>query len=116
MELNELLVELFQRIDEHVHEAVDGLDVDALTTPPAPGANPIGWLVWHLARGQDDQIAEILEQEQVWISGDWARRFGVAADPANTGYGHSEDDVIAIRPESAEALIEYYEAVANRTH
>ncbi|MDP9462985.1 MAG: DinB family protein, partial [Actinomycetota bacterium] len=79
-------------------------------------ANPIGWLVWHLARGQDDQIAEILEQEQVWISGDWARRFGVAADPANTGYGHSEDDVMAIRPESAEALIEYYEAVATRTH
>ncbi len=116
MELNELLAELFERIDEHVHEAVDGLDTDALISPPAAGANPIGWLVWHLTRVQDDHIAEILGQEQVWMSGDWARRFGVAAEPGNTGYGHSEGDVITIRPENAEALIEYYEAVAAQTH
>jgi uncharacterized damage-inducible protein DinB len=116
MELNELLVELFERIAEHVHEAVDGLAADALSAPPAPGANTIGWLVWHLTRVQDHHLAEILDQEQVWTSGDWAERFGVAPDPGNTGYGHSEDDVMAIRPESAEALIEYYEAVASRTH
>ena len=51
----------------------------------------------------------------MWISGDWAPRFGVAADPDNTGYAHSWSDVSAIRPESAAALIEYYEAVAART-
>lgn len=116
MELNELLAELFERITEHVHDAVEGLDIDALIIPPAPGANPIGWLVWHLTRVQDHHIAEILEQEQVWASGGWARRFGVAADPDNTGYGHSEEDVLTIRPQSAEVLIEYYETVAARTH
>jgi uncharacterized damage-inducible protein DinB len=115
MELHELLVELFDRIDEHVHEAVDGLDPESLVTPPAEGANPIGWLVWHLTRVQDDHVADILGQEQVWVSGDWAARFGVAADPANHGYGHSWDDVMSIRPESADALIEYYQAVAART-
>ena len=87
MELNELLIDLFERITEHVHEAVDGLDVEALTTPPEPGTNPIGWLVWHLTRVQDHHIADILGEEQVWISGGWARRFGVAADAGNTGYG-----------------------------
>ncbi len=51
----------------------------------------------------------------MWIAGDWAQRFGVAPDPDNTGYAHSWDDVVAIRPESAAALIEYYEAVAART-
>ncbi len=115
MELRELLIDLFERITEHVHEAVDGLHPAALTTPPEPGANPIGWLVWHLTRVQDHHIAEILEQDQVWASGGWAARFGVAADPNNTGYSHSWKEVMAIRPESAEALIEYFEAVAART-
>ena len=115
MEVNELLIELFERITEHVHEAVDGLDVEALLTPPEPGTNPIGWLVWHLTRVQDDHVADILGEPQLWTTGRWARRFGVAADAANTGYGHSWSDVTAIKPQNAEALIEYYEAVATRT-
>jgi Protein of unknown function (DUF664) len=115
MELHELLIDLFERIPDHLHEAVDGLDVDALVTPPEPGANPIGWLVWHLTRVQDHHVSEILEQDQEWISGKWSSRFGVAADPDNTGYGHSWKDVMSIHPESAEALIDYYDAVAART-
>ncbi|MEO7371278.1 MAG: DUF664 domain-containing protein [Ilumatobacteraceae bacterium] len=115
MQLNELLIELFGRITEHVHDAVEGLDPEVLVTPPAEGANPIGWLVWHLTRVQDDHIADILGEDQLWVSGDWAGRFGVAGDPHNTGYGHSWSDVQTIRPESANALIEYYEAVAART-
>jgi hypothetical protein len=115
MELNELLIDLFDRISEHVHEAVDGLDAEALTTPPEPGTNPIGWLVWHLARVQDHHVAGLLNEPQLWTTGGWARRFGIAADGGNTGYGHSWSDVISIKPESADALVEYYEAVAART-
>ena len=80
MELRELLIDLFERINEHVHEAVDGLDSQALVAAPEPGANPIGWLVWHLTRVQDDHIADILGQPQVWASESWASRFGVTAD------------------------------------
>ena len=116
MELNELLIDLFERVNEHVHEAVDGLDSEALTTSLEPGANPIGWMVWHLIRVQDDHIAEILGEEQVWVTGNWASRFGVASDPNNTGYGHSVKEVTSIRPDGADALIEYYDAVAARTH
>lgn len=115
MEPHELLLDLFARVDEHVHEAVDGLDVDALVTPPEPGANTIAWLIWHLTRVQDHHISEILEQDQEWITGGWAPRFGLARDPQNTGYGHSWKDVMTVRPESAEVLVEYHEAVAART-
>ena len=115
MRPDELLSDLFERISEHVHDAVDGLDAMTLNTPPETGANPIGWLIWHLTRVQDHHIAEIIGREQVWVSGDWGRRFGVASDAENTGYGHDGDDVKAIRAEGPEALIEYYEAVAART-
>lgn len=115
MTLNELLTDLFDRIAEHVHEAVDGLSPQELTEAPENGTNPIGWLVWHLTRVQDHHVAEIVDDEQVWMSGDWPSRFGVEPKASNTGYGHSADDVAAIRPDSAQTLIDYYEAVAART-
>src|SRR4051812_35293985 len=115
MELNELLTDFFDRVTEHVHEALDGLDPELLNSPPAPGVNPIGWLVWHLTRVQDDHIADILGEDQVWTSGDWDGRFGVPADRDNTGYGHSWDDVTAIRAQSGDDLIAYYEAVDAKT-
>ena len=115
MDLNELLADLFGRVDEHVHLAVDGLDAEALRTPPAEGANTVGWLVWHLTRVQDHHMSELLGQDQVWVLGEWPQRFGVEPDPDNTGYGHSGADVLTIRPESAQAVIDYFDAVTART-
>ncbi len=118
MELSELLVDLFERISEHVDEAVDGVDVETLNTPPEHGSNPIGWLVWHLARIEDAQVADLLDVPQVWIAdetGDWPARFGLEPDPANHGYGHSPAEVAEVRPDSVPALRDYYGAVARTT-
>ena len=115
MELPDVLRDLFGRVGEHVHEAVDGLDPSDLIWLPAEGANPIGWLVWHLTRVQDHHIAEILDAPQLWVTGEWAEHFGITAAPNNTGYGHSPSDVASIRPDSAQVLVDYYEAVAART-
>jgi uncharacterized damage-inducible protein DinB len=113
--VSDLLVESYDRLPELVRSAVRGLTPVQLVWAPAPGANTIGWLVWHLTRIQDDHIADILGQDQVWMAGGWAGRFGLDADPSNTGYGHSAEDVASVRPESAQALVEYYDAVAART-
>ena len=115
METNEILIEVFGRVAEHVHNAVDGLDAEQLAAAPAPGSNPIGWLVWHLTRVEDGHIAELLEVDQLWTTGDFAAPFGVDADPENSGYGHTPEQVAAIRPDGAAALLDYYEAVAART-
>ncbi|HEX6237591.1 MAG TPA: DUF664 domain-containing protein [Acidimicrobiales bacterium] len=115
MEIHELLTELFGRIPGHVRAAVEGLDADELREAPAPGTNPVGWLVWHLTRVQDHHVAELVDEEQLWVTGDWARRFGVDPDPRNTGYGHTPEDLAAIRPDGPEVLVDYYTAVAERT-
>ena len=115
MELNELLIDLFGRVDEHVHEAVDGLGAEMLTATIEQGTNTIGWLVWHLTRVQDHHISALLDDDQLWQSGDWAARFGIPGDPDNTGYGHSVADASKIRPENARALTDYHDAVAART-
>jgi hypothetical protein len=110
-----LLVELYDRIPPLARDAVDGVDLDRLTEPPAPGTNTIAWLVWHLTRVQDHHIAELLDTDQLWVTGDWARRCGLAPDPTNTGYGHSAKDVATVRPERPDVLLEYLDAVAGRT-
>jgi uncharacterized damage-inducible protein DinB len=115
MDVRSLLLELFDRIPQHIEDAVIGLHPDLLSTPPAPGANTVGWLVWHLTRVQDHHVSELLGEPQVWETGDWPKRFGVPPDPHNTGFGHSPEEVASIQPESPDALIEYYDAVASRT-
>ena len=115
MDVGGLLVELYGRVPPLVGSIVDGLDRRQLTGGPASGANPIGWLVWHLARVQDHHVAELLGEDQVWVTGDWASRFALEPDPANTGYGHSHDEVKAVQPEGPEVIVEYLEAVSART-
>ncbi|MCX5070103.1 DinB family protein [Micromonospora lupini] len=115
MDVSELLTETYNRLPDLVRAAVDGLTPQELRWAPGEGANPVGWLVWHLTRVQDHHVADLLDTEQVWVSGDWAGRFGLTADPDNTGYGHKPEQVAEVRPESAQALLDYFEAVAART-
>ncbi|TDC32070.1 DUF664 domain-containing protein [Micromonospora sp. KC213] len=115
MDVDGLLTELYGRLPRLVRGAVDGLSPDQLRWSPRPGANPVGWLVWHLTRIQDDHVADLLGEEQIWAGDGWADRFGLTADPHDTGYGHTPEQVAAVRPESAEALVDYYETVAART-
>ena len=115
MDITDLLVDLFGRVDEEVRGAVHGLDTEMLNAAIEPGTNPIGWLVWHLTRVQDDHVAEVMGEEQLWTSGAWAASFGLAPDAGDTGYDHSWSDVQRVQPTSAKALLDYYDAVASRT-
>jgi hypothetical protein len=115
VDVGALLLELYGRIPPLARSAVEGLDLADLTRSPSPGANTIAWLVWHTARVQDHHVAELTDADQVWLGDEWARRFGLDPDPSNTGYGHSAQDVYAVRPERPELLIEYLDAVSRRT-
>ena len=115
MDVRNLLSDLFGRVDEHVDEVLDGLDTASLTRQPGPATNPIGWLVWHVARVEDAQIAELLGDDQLWVDGPYAARFGLEPDPNNHGYGHTPADVAAVRPDGVDALLDYSRAVRART-
>lgn len=111
---NELLEEAFGRIRGVVHTALKDAGTEVLTFRTGPEANTIAWLVWHLTRVQDDHIAELMAEEQVWTAGGWVDRLDLPFDPSATGYGQSAADVAAVRTES-ELLKGYYDAVHNRS-
>ncbi len=114
METSDILSDAYGRIHELVHRITDGLDEEALAYRPDADANPIGWLIWHLTRVQDDHVSEIAGHEQAWVADGWAQRFRMEPDPANTGYGHTSEQVSAIRPD-AQLLRDYHDAVHERT-
>ena len=111
---NDILLDAFARIRETVHRVVSGLTSEQLAHRLNGKSNSIAWLVWHLARVQDDHIASAAGTEQVWRSGGWAERFGLPFDRSATGYGHTADEVGAVKVDS-ELLTGYYEAVHERT-
>ncbi len=110
----DLLLDAFDRIRGVAHRAVDGLGVDDLTARIDPDGNSIAWLIWHLARIQDDHIAGVAGTDQAWTADGWVERFDLPFDPAATGYGHDSNEVAAVRAD-AETLTGYVDAVHART-
>ena len=91
----DLLVDSFTRVRELVVELTDGLTEEAASFRPAPQANSIGWLLWHLTRIQDDHVAGLAGVEQAWPT--WRQRFGLPFSDWATGYGQTSEEVAAVR-------------------
>jgi hypothetical protein len=115
MSLADLLVDAFGRIRNVVHNVMNGLTPEQLAFRLDGEANSIAWLVWHLTRIQDDHVADAAALEQVWMSDGWASRFALSLNESDTGYGHSADDVAAVRVEAPELLTGYHDAVYKQT-
>ena len=110
----ELLTDSLERVRESVHAVLDGLGPDDLAHRPAPDANPIGWIIWHLTRVQDDHVADAAGTEPVWVAGRFADRFGLPFDAAATGYGQSSEAVGQVRTR-ADLLTAYLRSVHEQT-
>ena len=114
MKSNELLLDSFSRIRETVEATLNGLDDEPLVRRPGGTGNSIAWLIWHLARVEDVQVADAAGLDQVWTAEDFVGRFGLPLSRNDTGYGHSSDQVDAVQA-PPELLLGYYDAVHRQT-
>ncbi|MBT2551677.1 DinB family protein [Arthrobacter sp. ISL-5] len=114
MKSNELLLDSFGRIREIVATTLEGADDESLVRRPAGTGNSIAWLIWHLSRIEDSQVASAAGLKQVWASQKFSGRFDLPLPERDTGYGHSTDQVDSVQA-PPELLIEYYEAVHRQT-
>ena len=110
----DLMIDAFGRVQEAVHAVLVGAGPDLLEYRADGQANTIAWLVWHLSRVQDDHVAELRGEPQVWTTGGWQKRFDLPFTASATGYGQSAADVAAVRA-GADLLRGYYDAVHERT-
>ncbi|MCI0143987.1 DinB family protein [Arthrobacter bambusae] len=114
MKSNELLLDAFARIRDIVAATLEGVDGESLARRPGGTGNSIAWLIWHLSRVEDVQVASAAGVEQAWTSQEFAARFKLPLPERDTGYGHSSDKVDAVQAPPA-LLLEYYDAVHRQT-
>ncbi|MBA3249562.1 MAG: DUF664 domain-containing protein [Geodermatophilaceae bacterium] len=105
----DLLTDVVGRISEHVRDVADGLSEEQLAYRHDGRANSIAWLVWHQARVMDDHVADAAGTQQVWTAHDWVSRFDLPLERADTGYGHTSEQVAKVRA-GAELLTGYADA------
>lgn len=110
MRSTDVLTDAFERVRDAVHPAATGLTVEELTFRPDGESNSLAWLLWHLARVQDAQVAAQSGLPEVWTASGWADRFALPLDDADTGYGHDTDTVAVVVAESG-LLLGYFEDV-----
>lgn len=110
--LQALLRDAFTRLIEHSDELTDGLTDEVADYRPTEQANSIAWLLWHSARVQDIQVAQVAGVEQAWTR--WVERFNLDLPRDDSGYGHSPAEVAKVRAPAA-LLAGYYRDVHRLT-
>lgn len=110
----DLLSDAFGRLDEDCQSVVADLTTDQLAYRPNGSGNSIAWLLWHLARIIDHQVSDPAGVEQAWTSEGWVERFDLDLAPESTGYGHTSEEVDAVRVEGA-LLCAYLSSVTAHT-
>lgn len=108
-------MDAFGRIDDAASVILAGLDATRLNRRPGGTGNSIAWLLWHVGRVQDAQVAPLAGLEQCWTARGFADRFGLDLSDGDTGYGHSSSQVDAVRLESTALLRDYLRAAAEQT-
>jgi hypothetical protein len=111
MDSGKLLREVLDRNEHYLLTGFDQLTDAELRDPVAAGANPIGWLMWHVARVQDRAVAGMTGVDQLWIRDGWHAKFGKGTDPEERGNGDTPEQVAAFAAPSAALLLAYYAAV-----
>ena len=115
MEWHELLLDGFGRVPEFLEKVLEGLTQDELNWQPRSDCNSIGWLVWHLTRQQDAQVASLMGEEQLWGKDKWYAKFNRQTEPSDIGFGHTPEQAAAFKSPEAKTLLDYNYAVVERS-
>ena len=115
MEWRQLTIDIYERISQVLERALEGLTQDDLNQQPNPDSNSMGWLTWHLTRGQDRAIVGLMNEEQLWVKDGWHSRFNRSPALLDTGFGHNLADLAAFKSPDGQTLLAYHLTVLERT-
>jgi hypothetical protein len=111
MDSGKLLRDVLDRNERYLLPGFERLTYAELREAVAVGANPLGWLMWHVTRVQDRAVAGMTGVDQLWVRDGWHAKFGMPADPEERGNGDTLAEAAAFEAPGAALLVEYYMAV-----
>jgi hypothetical protein len=77
MDHRDILIDAARRPVDSARQVLEGIGADTLNRTPDGEHSSIAWLIWHAARQQDAQVADMSGADQVWQAQGWAQRFGM---------------------------------------
>ena len=99
---------------DELKEKLEGLTEAELRWQASLDSNSIIWLVWHMARVEDNWINGVVAGgDSVWDSGGWATKAGISAE--GNGYNNTPDQVRALPEIAVSDLLDYYGDVREAT-
>ena len=115
--MQSFLVAIDSGVNEHfdkLNRALDGLSDDELSWRPTLESNAIDWMVWHMARVEDNLINVVLQnRDPIWQRDGWGKRLGIAT--ASAGAGMTMAEIRAMGRIDVPLAMEYYSSVRNET-
>jgi hypothetical protein len=91
----------------------EGLTAEEMSWRPGE-ANSIGFLMLHIARSEDLNIMTRFQgKQQVWVSGKWYEKFGLAAD--ETTFGWTKEKLESFVFPGSKEMLAYSDAVRAET-
>ncbi|MCC5672621.1 DUF664 domain-containing protein [Kocuria rhizophila] len=115
MGARELVADAARRPVEAAEAAVEGVSAEVLNRMPDGTHNSMSWLLWHAARQQDAQIAQLCGAEQIWTAEGWSDSFGLDRAVGDFGFGDGPEQVAGVRVEDPGLLVGYLRAVCCAT-
>lgn len=114
MDHRDILINAARRPVDSANQVLEGLGADVVNQMPDAEHSSIAWLIWHAARQQDAQIADLSGAAQVWRAHGWVQRFGLDRAVEATGFGDSSSEITRVRVADPALLSGYLEAVVAR--
>ncbi len=117
MEATQFISDCLTQTHIRLMATCEGLTDEQMKWRPAPTANSIGFILWHVARNEDGRISRTAGrkgdfEQDLWVSGGWFERFGQPETAPDPG------DRLGLRSLAIpvpEVLISYTKAVNART-
>ena len=99
MDFREILKLQFDEYESVTESLMDGLSDEERRFMPSEASHHIDFALWHASRAEDILLNYgVREEEQLWIRGGWAVKFGIPS--ADTGLGYYK----AVRAETLECV------------
>ncbi|MCH7802076.1 MAG: DinB family protein [Chloroflexi bacterium] len=87
MELKDYVEQTLEEWRERLYRTIDDLTPDELVWQPNAEANPIGFIVWHVARIEDGWAHRFgTDTEEVWTRDGWHIKLGLPESDHGAGY------------------------------
>ena len=114
MTINEFITDALEKENGFLMDALDGLTSEELAWQPAPDANSIGWILWHMVRVEDMWIQFFAQfQTELWETEGWHEKFGLPT--RDNGFGHTAEQVNNFPGVDLEQFLQYRAAVRAST-